>query len=394
LNWFTPAFLALFGYYLIGRYNDKMKNKLPTILLALSLTSLVGFSTGDEIELDAFLTARTSPDFLKYTKNIATTLAEGTTGEVVEIKKFSTGNSGIKMKVASGPKAGQSYWVYYNKKTPAIKLASRDSKKEVEPEVIPVVEKTNAPVEPIQAETKMEVTGRRDIEEHSLEEATRAADIALGKEFLGETVSPKILPCVAGGDSPLSQNVDTYSPQNALADINSGELKFVGRELMPGSGQNRTCVYQNAKVYVLYNNCMASRKEAQATDIEVISKQGGSMKFYVEIFDAGKPMSKLSRDEYKKGTFSIVYTKTPAPGNLNISKMSDYIKSNEINGDACFIGESFKAQDMNTKSSCMGEVENKVSDWAPSAESFWKNPPQEWYSTQSKLRKLVETTPF
>lgn len=373
-----------------------MKNKLPTILLALSLTSLVGFSTGDEIELDAFLTARTSPDFMKYTKNIATTLAEGTTGEVEEIKNFATGNSGIKMKVTSGPKAGQSYWVYYNKNAPALKLASNNSKKEVEPEVIPVVEKTNAPVEPIQAQTTMEVTGRRDMEEHSLEEATRAADIALGKEFLGETVSPKILPCVAGENTnpDVPDNQETYSPQKALADINSGELKFIGRELMPGSGQNRTCIYQNAKVYVLYNNCMASRKEAPATDIEVISKEGGSMKFYVEIFDAGKPMSKLNRDEYKRGTFSLAYTKTPPPGNLNVSKMVSYLKSNEINGNACFIGETFKPQNVNTKAACIGGIENKVSDWAPSAESFWSNPPQEWYSTQSKLRKLVETTPF
>lgn len=371
-----------------------MKNKIPTLLLVLSLTSLVGFSTGDEIELDSFLSARTSPDFMKYTANIATTLATGTTGEVVEIKKFATGNSGIKMKVTSGPKIGESYWVYYNKNTPALKLALRNSKKEIEPEVVQVAEKTNAPIEPVQAETTMEVTGRRDIEEHSLEEATRIADIALGKEFLGETVAPKILPCVAGNDSPLSQNLDTYSPQNALADINSGDLKFIGRELMPGSGQNRTCIYQNAKVYVLYNNCMASRKEAPATDIEVISKQGGTVKFYVEIFDAGKPMSKLSRDEYKKGTFSVAFTKTPPPGNLNVSKMVDYLKSNEINGNACFLGATFKAQDMNTKAACIGQLEDKVSDWAPSAESFWKNPPQEWYSTQSKLRKLVETTPF
>lgn len=372
-----------------------MKNKLPTILLALSLTSLLGFSTGDEVELDSFLSGRTSPNFLKYTKNVATTLAEGTTGEVLEIKKFATGNSGIKMKVTNGPKAGESYWVYYNKNTPQLKLASQKTKKEVEPESIPVVEKTGKPIEAVSAETIAEVNGRRDMDEHSVEETAKMADIALGKAFLEETVSPKLLPCVAGETNPLSENLETYSPQNALADINSGDLKFIGRELMPGSGQNRTCIYQNAKVYVLYNNCMGNRKEAPATDIEVISKKGGSVKFYLELFDTGgKKMSKLTRDEYKKGTFSVVYTKTPVPGNLNVSKMVDYVKSNEINGNACFIGSTFKAQDMNSKATCIGGIEDKVSDWAPSAESFWKTPPQEWYTTQAKLRKLVETTPF
>jgi hypothetical protein len=372
-----------------------MNKKSPTILLALSLTFLVGFSTGNEVELDSFLTGRTSPDFLKYTKNVATTLARGTTGEVEEIKNFTTGNSGLKIKITNGPKTGQSYWVYYNKNSPQIKLASQISKKEIEPDAIVLEEKSNKPIEAVIAQTLDEVSGRRDMEEHSVVESARLVDIALGKKFLGETVGQKILPCVAEADNSLSENLDTYSPQKALADINSGDLKFVGRELMPGSGQNRTCIYQNAKVYVLYNNCMSNKKEAPATDIEVISKQGGTMKFYVEMFDtAGKKMSQLGREEYKNGTFSVAYTKTPVPGNLNVSKMINYLKSNEINGNACYIGSTFKAHDMNTKANCIGTVTDKLSDWAPSAESFWKNPPQEWYATQSKLRKLVETTPF
>lgn len=105
-----------------------MKNKLPTILLALSLTTLMSFDIGQEVELDSFLNARTHPNFLKYTKNIKTTLAKGTTGEVQEVKKFSSGNAGIKMKVTNGPKIGQSYWVYYNSKTPSIKLSDKKVK--------------------------------------------------------------------------------------------------------------------------------------------------------------------------------------------------------------------------------------------------------------------------
>lgn len=390
-----------------------MKNKLPTILLALSLTSMLGFSTGDEIELDSYLSGRTSPNFLKYTKNIAAGLEKGTKGEVVEIKNFpdrsdssKTGNSGIKMKITSGPKAGQTYWVYYNKADPAIKLATRDSVKSsapkivepkaIEPETIPL-NKNDQPTETIAAEIIKDVVARRDMEEHSVEEAARLADIALGKEFLGEAVGPKMPPCVSAIENavtPPPEASSTFTPQAALADLNSGDLKFIGRDLMPGSGQNKTCIFQNAKVYVLYNNCMANRKEAQATDIEIISKEGGSVKLYLEIFNSGKRMSQLNRDEYKNGTFSVVYTKTPPPGNLTVKKTIDYVKANEINGDACFIGDSFGAQKTDNKAMCIGGVQDKVSDWAPSAESFWKNPPPEWYSTQSKLRKLVETVPF
>lgn len=377
-----------------------MKINIPTILLALSLSSLVGFSTGDEIELDSFLTARTSPNFLKYTKNVATVLPEGTRGEVVEIKQFAnkgtkdaTGNSGIKMKITSGPRAGESYWVYYNRHNPMIKLVENKTEAEVTPDKIELKNETT-PVKPVTATTLDEVVGRRDMEEHAMLESARTASRTLDRDHMQDIVTPQRPPCVLD-NNPVAENLSTYSPQNALSDINSGDLKFIGRELMPGSGQNRTCIYQNAKVYVLYNNCMSNRKEAPATDIEVISKQGGTVKFYVEMFNTGgKKMSKLTRDEYKSGTFSVVYTKTPPPGNLNVKKTIDFVKSNEINGNACFIGSTFKAHDMNTKATCIGGEVDKVSDWAPSAESFWKNPPQEWYTTQSKLRKLVETTPF
>ncbi len=119
-----------------------MKKNIPTILLALSLTTLYAFDVGQEIEMEAFVNARTNANFLKTTKNIKTTLAKGTTGSVLEVKNFSSGNAGIKMKVTSGPRTGESYWVYFNKKEPAIKVVdtkgTKDKKepKEVAPEVV------------------------------------------------------------------------------------------------------------------------------------------------------------------------------------------------------------------------------------------------------------------
>ena len=163
-----------------------MKNKLPTILLALSLTTLAGFDVGQEVELDSFLNARTHPNFLKYTKNIKTTLAKGTTGEVQEVKKFSSGNAGIKMKVTNGPKTGQSYWVYYNSKTPAIKLTDKKEKKEIPlaevqlkdvkgPEIdlkMPEV-KVQAVEGDVKAELLEPVTATRDASEHATEETVK-----------------------------------------------------------------------------------------------------------------------------------------------------------------------------------------------------------------------------
>lgn len=160
-----------------------MKNKLPTILLSLSLLSLVSFDVGQEVELDNFLNARTNPNFLKYSKNIKTTLAKGTTGQVLDVKNFSSGNAGIKMKVTNGPKIGQSYWVYYNSKTPAIKLREKKAKDDKEPSVkeikpedikvetpkeIPPDQAPGVPAADVEAITLQPVSATRDLDEHAV----------------------------------------------------------------------------------------------------------------------------------------------------------------------------------------------------------------------------------
>lgn len=393
-----------------------MKNKLPTILLALSLTSLVGFTVGEEIELGSYLNARTKPEFLKYSKNILTTLPKGTKGEILAIKKFNSGNSGIKMKITNGHRAGESYWVYLNKKDPAIKIKNVKTNKEVWPEDVIAPKASNdyveevAPEQAAEAETLREVPARRDTDEHAVEETAKIASSALGRDSIEELITPQLPPCpqvatatpdpiALASDEDTSANPAILTPQSALAEINSGNLKFVGRDLMPGSDKNRSCIYQNDKVYVIYNNCMSSRSEAPATDIEVISKaNGGKMTFYLEIFrDNGnkKPMSKMVRDEYKSGTFRLTYVNTPTPPkNMNVSQIKQYLSDSQDNRNACWMGSDFESANMNTKAQCLETPSTTYNNWAPSAESFWKNPPQEWYSTQSKLRKLVETTPF
>lgn len=150
-----------------------MKNKLPTILLSLSLTTtLFGLDVGQEIELDSYLNARTNPNFTKFSKNIKTTLAKGTTGEVLEVKDFNSGNAGIKMKVTSGPKAGQSYWVYYNSKAPAIKVVVPKTQKEMTVHEIKH-EALKVDGEKLQAETKEAVPATRDLEEHAITETAK-----------------------------------------------------------------------------------------------------------------------------------------------------------------------------------------------------------------------------
>jgi hypothetical protein len=187
-------------------YNESMKNKLPTILLSLSLLSLVSFDVGQEVELDAFLNARTNPNFLKYSKNIKTTLAKGTTGEVLDVKNFSSGNAGIKMKVTNGPKTGQSYWVYYNSKAPAIKLKDKKAKEDKEISVkditheelkpiaaateIPPDQSPGVPMANVEAITLQPVSATRDLDEHAV--AATVGEVSQVKEEVNTVLNESV----------------------------------------------------------------------------------------------------------------------------------------------------------------------------------------------------------
>ena len=190
----------------------------------------------------------------------------------------------------------------------------------------------------------------------------------------------------------------SYSPLDALEDIKSGKLVFMGRDLFPGSDQNRTCVYKSDTAYILYNNCMASKKEAAATDIEVISFDGGMMRFYIENGTITGPISEMTRSQYD-GSWTIDYTPSLPPGNLDMNGLKKYIDSySMINNKqgACFMGGTLKAQDQSVKPQCFGAVTNtpKAQDWKDKADPFWRDPGQGWYETLKSLRKTVVGTKF
>ncbi len=108
-----------------------MKKIITTIISILLLTAL---AKNDTVELDAFLNARSSMNFLKNTKNVVTTLPKGTKGKVEEFVKLPSGNFGLKMTVLDGKHKDKSVWIYYNNKSPMIKLVD-EAKTVIDPKV-------------------------------------------------------------------------------------------------------------------------------------------------------------------------------------------------------------------------------------------------------------------
>jgi hypothetical protein len=190
-------------------------------------------------------------------------------------------------------------------------------------------------------------------------------------------------------EKTITNGDQLYTPQEALKDINSSKLVFLGRDLFPGNDQNRTCVYKNEKAYVLYHNCIANNKESSATDIEVISFNGGIASFYIQNAKGDAPVSETDRADYTM-TWRVSSQPSPSVGKMSVAELKKYRETHTNSG--CFIGSTFKAQDKDAKAHCFKGFENN--SWVSAGESFWKEPGDEWMKTQKHLRSVAKGSNF
>lgn len=191
--------------------------------------------------------------------------------------------------------------------------------------------------------------------------------------------------------SPTEDAAPLYTPTEAMKDIRAGKLVFLGRDLFPGSDQNRTCVYKSESAYILYNNCMGNKKESPATDIEVISFKGGIESFYILNKDAKVPVSTMERSSYDM-SWRVSVTPTPPAGNMNMAELKKFKEKYDPTSAGCTIGSTFKAQDMTSTVYCFhGATDPR---WVTEGEKFWKEPGDEWLKTKQYLRQVVLETKF
>lgn len=189
-----------------------------------------------------------------------------------------------------------------------------------------------------------------------------------------------------------ASDVDFPTPLEALRSIKAGKLTYMGRDLFPGNDQNRTCVYKSDLAYILYNNCLSSKKESSATDIEIIGFDGNITNFYIQNKDDSSPISTQVRSQYSM-TWRVGITPSDAPGNLTLAQLKAYKEKYTVaSSGGCFIGKTFEAQNMDSKASCLRKLQSPK--WTDSATAFWLNPDAEWYEIQKYLRQVVVGTKF
>jgi hypothetical protein len=99
---------------------------------------------------------------------------------------------------------------------------------------------------------------------------------------------PKPVPPAAATEAPL------YTLDEVLADITSGPLKYVGTGEWQGMFHVNSCVYKNAKLFVVNIYCTKTR-EKSSFGLVIFSPTRGYAYLYAE---GSRPVTAMTRAEY------------------------------------------------------------------------------------------------
>jgi hypothetical protein len=185
----------------------------------------------------------------------------------------------------------------------------------------------------------------------------------------------------------LVPRIDLYAADEALQDVLSGRLEYVGTGRWPGIERSYTCVFRNARVLVVHAYC--TQTEAPAMRIDVYSPGRGYTRLYAE---SNGPISIRDRALYS----SFLASSEPPPsvgapvGDLALSMSFDELRRYEQKRydaylPACYAGEQ-RAQRVQ---GCLGPLAAHVDDWVAENHEFLTRGSGDWYRVVHMMRTLA-----
>lgn len=193
---------------------------------------------------------------------------------------------------------------------------------------------------------------------------------------------------VVGERKPAPSSVrGLYAAEEALRDVLSGELQYIGTGRWPGVERSRACAFRNERVVVV--NAYCTLNEVQAFRIDVYSPERGRVRIYAE---ASGPVSARDRAEYF--SFMVESGQPPAP-EARIPPLTLAISYDELRQyeqrryDAflpgCFGGE----QNQRNVGGCLGSLEPRKGEWAAQSRAFIERANADWYRVIRQMRSLA-----
>jgi hypothetical protein len=184
--------------------------------------------------------------------------------------------------------------------------------------------------------------------------------------------------------APLSPAL--YTPAEAVADVLSSPLEYVGRGPWFGMARWESCLYRNQRVLVVDVYC--SRAWPEAFSVRVFSANRGRANFYLE---SETPATELDRDRYDPSSWKIEVEPPPSrdalPIRVHLDMSFDELRDYEEGRYQLYLPACYTA---GGSARCHSDLSSAREAWAAATETFWKEPGQAWQQLIARMRALAE----
>jgi len=178
-----------------------------------------------------------------------------------------------------------------------------------------------------------------------------------------------------------------YSAQDALRDVLSGELEYIGTGRWPGVERSRACAFRNQRVVVV--NAYCTLNEAKAFRIDVYSPERGNVRIYAE---ANGAISVRQRANY----FSFTVESTPPPSSaarlptLTLAMRYEDLRRYEQQRYEAFLPGCFGGEKNQERvGGCLGDLAPRHAEWAAQNQTFLDHASDDWYRVIRRMRTLA-----
>jgi hypothetical protein len=198
---------------------------------------------------------------------------------------------------------------------------------------------------------------------------------------------PRRPPMVADVREPTPAQPGLYSAQEALHDVLSSELDYIGTGRWPGVERSRACAFRNQRVVVV--NAYCTLDEVNAFRLDVFSPERGRVRIYAETKGA---ISARQRRDY----FTFTVESSPPPSSaarlpqLTLAMPYEELRRYEQRRYEAFLPGCFGGEkNEQPVGGCLGKLAPRRGEWAAQNQVFLDRASDDWYRVIRQMRALA-----
>jgi len=198
---------------------------------------------------------------------------------------------------------------------------------------------------------------------------------------------PPPRPAIVDVRRPTPASRGLYSAEEALRDVLSGELEYIGTGRWPGVERSRACAFRNQRVVIV--NAYCTLDEVNAFRIDVYSPERGRVRIYAETTGA---VTAGQRGDY----FTFMVESSPLPNSaarlppLTLAMPYEQLRRYEEQRYEAFLPGCFGGEkNEQPVHGCLGELAPRRGEWATQNRAFLDRASDDWYRVLRQMRGLA-----